>query len=403
MRKLLLSTSFLCACLMAFAQAWDGSSKSAFTGEGSESKPYLIETPAQLAYLAEQVNAGNPYEGKYFLQTKELDLGSKNWTPIGTSETPFKGIYNGNDKAIYNLSTDPSSARSSLIGGIENGTLKHIRIESGHIQAQSNAAAIVYRAKSSNIEDCSNKANVTVASEFGTVYASGIASAANESKIIRCYNTGTISANYALGAAYATGIAYKATSIQDCYNTGTIIAKGSGTSVIASGICLNQQESVLNCYNASKLEGSAAYNIAKADRGVTSCYYDNELNTFKDEISNITGLSTSAMKSGEAWAGFDTEVWDFTKGAYPTLKTNGSTTSNEAIKVIEETPSVSVNGRQIVISGNIANKVFTMVNVLGSSAEANTTTGNEVTFTAPSSGIYVISAQGVKTQKIIIR
>lgn len=187
---------------MAFAQAWDGSSKSAFTGEGSENKPYLIETPAQLAYLAEQVNAGNPYEGKYFLQTKELDLGSKNWTPIGTSETPFKGIYNGNDKAINNLSTDPSSA--------------------------------------------------------------------NESKIIRCYNTGTISANHALGVAYATGIAYEATSIQDCYNTGTIIAKGSGTSVIASGICLDQQESVLNCYNASKLEGSAAYNIAKADRGVTT-------------------------------------------------------------------------------------------------------------------------------------
>lgn len=49
------------------AIVWDGTSKTIWTqGQGTKNAPYLIETPAQLAYLSTQVKAGNNYNGVYF-------------------------------------------------------------------------------------------------------------------------------------------------------------------------------------------------------------------------------------------------------------------------------------------------------------------------------------------------
>ena len=66
------------------AAAWDGTTVSeSLKGEGTAEKPYLIETGADLAFLAKTVNEGEAYEGKYFTQTADIDLGNKEWTPIG--------------------------------------------------------------------------------------------------------------------------------------------------------------------------------------------------------------------------------------------------------------------------------------------------------------------------------
>ena len=66
------------------AAAWDGTSVSAsLKGEGTEASPYLVESAADLAFLAKSVNDGTSYEGKYFTQTADIDLGGKEWTPIG--------------------------------------------------------------------------------------------------------------------------------------------------------------------------------------------------------------------------------------------------------------------------------------------------------------------------------
>lgn len=46
---------------------WDGSIADEFgSGDGTESSPYEINDPSQLALLAKQVNEGNVYSGKYF-------------------------------------------------------------------------------------------------------------------------------------------------------------------------------------------------------------------------------------------------------------------------------------------------------------------------------------------------
>lgn len=408
MRKLLLSSSFLFACLMTFAQAWDGSSTKAFSGEGTADKPYLIDEPAQLAYLAVRVNGGDTYEGKYFKQTKDLDLGSKQWTMIGNDgKSLFKGIYDGDNKAINNLMVS-GSASAGLFGYVENATLRQVRIENGHVQATTAAAALLYRATSSSIVDCSNNANVTVDGSKGlvtnVVWAAGLVWAAKDTKIVRCFNAGTITAiTLPLSSAYAVGITYKGDVIEDCYNTGSIVTKGTDKS-IAVGICLNLSKSVTNCYNASTLKAASSFNITKTEAQLISCYYDKELNEAPGEIG-VTGLTTAEMKSGKVWDGFDTRIWKFVEGAYPTLIESSSPTGNESVAApkAEDNFSVSVYGRQVIVSGQIAGKLLSVVNVQGIPVTKEIAMGNEVGFTVPFSGIYVISVGGMKTLKVKIK
>ena len=71
----------------------------------SDTKPYLITTPAGLQLLASEVNGGNSFAGKYFQLGNDVDMSSvSNFTPIGnTSQKYFSGNFNGADHTIRHL------------------------------------------------------------------------------------------------------------------------------------------------------------------------------------------------------------------------------------------------------------------------------------------------------------
>lgn len=78
--------------------------------DGTAAHPYLIATRADLEQLQAGVAGGECFEGKHFLQTADIDMGSGTWTGIGlkTGDGPdrdhtFKGIYDGGGHAINNL------------------------------------------------------------------------------------------------------------------------------------------------------------------------------------------------------------------------------------------------------------------------------------------------------------
>ena len=101
------------------AAAWDGTTVSeSLKGEGTAEKPYLIETGADLAFLAKTVNEGEAYIGKYFTQTADIDLGNKEWTPIGNLGKPFSGVYNGQGHKITGFSMTQSKVLMGLFGHI---------------------------------------------------------------------------------------------------------------------------------------------------------------------------------------------------------------------------------------------------------------------------------------------
>lgn len=76
MKKIFTALFAFVATLTASAQAWDGTAAIWTNGDGTEANPYLIETPANLAYLSTSVNATETYEGKFFKVANELNMGA---------------------------------------------------------------------------------------------------------------------------------------------------------------------------------------------------------------------------------------------------------------------------------------------------------------------------------------
>lgn len=86
----------------------------AFTGDGTEQKPYNIASASDLVSLSERVRGGEQFEGVYFFQTVDIDLQGEPWLPIGSEEKPFLGSYDGAGHKVSNLVI--SGNRSSRLG-----------------------------------------------------------------------------------------------------------------------------------------------------------------------------------------------------------------------------------------------------------------------------------------------
>ena len=80
---------------------------------------YLISTGSQLAWIAQQVNAGNTFENKKFTLQNNINMSNIPWTPIGDINKEFRGTFNGNGKTISNLLVEVSdSDDNSLVAGL---------------------------------------------------------------------------------------------------------------------------------------------------------------------------------------------------------------------------------------------------------------------------------------------
>ncbi len=122
---IILSALLALSCLTVFAgAAWDGSATEAFSGSGTAADPYVIDTPAKLAKIGEIVAGGDSLEGKYFTQTADIDLGGKEWTPIGDATTAFAGVYNGLGHKITGFSITKISNFTGLFGKVVAGAVE---------------------------------------------------------------------------------------------------------------------------------------------------------------------------------------------------------------------------------------------------------------------------------------
>ena len=120
--------------MLAFptSAAWDGTASASLKGDGTQDSPYLVETAEDLAFLAKSVNEGNTYEGKYIVQTADIDLGGKEWTPIGhqkinsaETDAPFSGVYSGLGHKVTGLSiTTVGDSHVGLFGYVMSGEIE---------------------------------------------------------------------------------------------------------------------------------------------------------------------------------------------------------------------------------------------------------------------------------------
>ena len=238
----------------ATTSIWNGTDIStSFIGSGTEADPYQINNAADLAYLANSVNAGESYEGKYFILNTNINLNTKSWTPIGTKNKAFAGIFDGNNKKIYNLSVTMDTAYAGLFGYV-SGTIKNLGIESGTLAPVSKSATtyvgplVAYL--TGTVENCYSKAAVTT-NITNIVYAGGLIGHIDSTGVAKnCYASGHISAISTSGFAYAGGfVGSNAGTIEGAVAFGNVKAQGSNEVYSRNGGFVATNEGTLTeCY-----------------------------------------------------------------------------------------------------------------------------------------------------------
>lgn len=124
--------------------AWDGTVAAGFgDGDGSEANPFKIANGEQLARLAQDVNGGTTYKGKFFKLTANIDLGGNEWTPIGGQSYRFKGTFDGGGHTVSNFKIDLPQSKYIGLFGYNEGTIMNLGVENAKISGKLMSAACV--------------------------------------------------------------------------------------------------------------------------------------------------------------------------------------------------------------------------------------------------------------------
>ncbi|MBP5498368.1 MAG: hypothetical protein J6X81_03240, partial [Muribaculaceae bacterium] len=228
---------------------------SAFSGgNGSMTSPYIINTVADLRQLAEDVNNGNTYEGKYFNQYYDIDFGGEKLMPIGgkkyevydptvgaftNGERAFLGHYDGYYKQIKNVNIiQPDDFISAgLFGCISSEAVVECVLISGNttISGTGNCGAIVGTlAGLATVKKCHVSSDVVVQVEQGapttTNYSyggvAGLVAKAN-STIEECSSQALVTDQAIAGKRVGGLVGRNQGKIKNCYSLGRVASVGT--------------------------------------------------------------------------------------------------------------------------------------------------------------------------------
>ena len=295
-----------------------------FTGEGTKTSPYVMDTAEEVFLFAKQINEnGYTYEGKYLKTTKNIDLGADSvWTPI---EAGFKGTFDGRSKTISNVNINATEDTTGFFRFLSGATIKNLKLSvnvvntakiagglvgtvsgtatidactvSGSVKGSSTVGGIVAYVGTNGsltITDCTNNANVTSSGiDNKYVYVGGVLGS-TQGKVVmsNCENYGTIEQQVAgqfVGGVAGLLRAKTGSSITGCYNYGNIIAP-TGAAWVAGVVGCNRIE-MTDCYclNTATITVGTTVNTASAltisGSSSSTVYY-------------LAGTSTSATITG---------------------------------------------------------------------------------------------------------
>lgn len=155
----------------------DGTTDIANNPWGSPRNPYVIGKKEQLTrlssivggtsalnstksdtYVYVQAQSGD-YSGAYFKLADNIPSVG-NITPIGSNTHPFKGNFDGNNKAISGLNISVAGNNVGLFGYISGATIKYLTVN-GSVKGLSNVGGVVGYALNSTIENVTNNASIS--------------------------------------------------------------------------------------------------------------------------------------------------------------------------------------------------------------------------------------------------
>lgn len=293
----------------AVSQPWMGKADMGWYENGRSS--FTIASAEELAGLAQIVNAGaDSFEGKTVALACDIDLGGKEWTPIGKStrsgsvlaegSTPFKGVFDGQGHSITSLEVtqgaeddgiglfsalsgegaairnlklsgsvgNSASGAAALVVGfvLDNACVENVEtLEGSTVSAKEGAGIVGRMLASGTISNAVNRASVVTdgGKAAGIVFAayydqypgaSGEGQTYDDFKVVDCVNYGAIQSNSnCIGGI--VGIA-TTVSIEDCVNYGSVTGGGYGIGGIAGE--LKHGAAIIRCVNNGSVTSEAS-------------------------------------------------------------------------------------------------------------------------------------------------
>jgi hypothetical protein len=284
-------------------------------GAGTVSSPYLISTPAQLIEVSDSIQRDSVVVGKmlyrnmHYKVTENLDMAGVSWTPIGIGGTnSFRGVFDGNNKIIKNLTMGTAATRSAIsIAGLfgvvsSSATVKNIVLENvsifstittkgdcaiGALAGSVTESSVVNNCHASGVIDVDYVGIVPVAPEVaGSMVVGGLiaklnstltATFPNPTTVINCMtnvkitakNSGTVlgtqgAVSGLIGLSPNAAAPMTRAEIINCYALGDITAESSTQALAVSGIVARNCPNVYNVYSACNLN-------AKSTTGLLNC------------------------------------------------------------------------------------------------------------------------------------
>ena len=102
---------------------------------------YTVTEAGNLVWMAEQVKAGNNFDGYTVVLANSLDLGGATIPTIGEEDKPFHGDFDGATYEISNFKIDVDSY-GGLFGNVV-GTIKDLKVSGANVQSTHYAGGIV--------------------------------------------------------------------------------------------------------------------------------------------------------------------------------------------------------------------------------------------------------------------
>ena len=302
-------------------------------GNGTAEDPYLISDKETMEafryYINEMNNTSNGGKDKYFKLTADIDLEGNDddqWTPIGSSRSPFQGTFDGNGHTISGLYINRPTTHQGLFSKVgEGGTVKNLTVD-GTVVARAYSAGIVGWNDGGAVENCHNICNIDAN------FCGGVVGSNENGTVTGCYNTGDISGNLNIGGIAG---ANDNGTVTGCYNTGKI----TGDEYVGGIVGLSSEDTVKDCYNTGEVTGNpdtvGAITGENMDGAMTNCYY-------------LSGTAASGVGSG---------------GGDATAKTESEFNSGEVAWLLQNGQSAQVWGQAVgsgypELTGNADKKVF---------------------------------------------
>ena len=235
----LLVAAFFAASPGADRTAYAADFPSGQTGDGTAENPYIISDYSDLERVAKLVNGGTGNYGSayYSVNVDTIEANAegvpsssrKDWTPIGTQESPFSGVFLGNGVIISGLYVNMTAMTAeSNYGGFF-----------GYIGEEGKVSGVGLYKASVGSSDCSG----------------GIA-VYNAGRISECFVDGTVS-----GLDRVGGIAGENAGtgeIENCFSSADIRpAPGSVSLSNAGGIAGSNAGSIRYSYTISAVEAAS--------------------------------------------------------------------------------------------------------------------------------------------------